>query len=100
MGRAFADSSGAGLREAVDASLSRLSLLTQTANVLDMTPSTVPYQNGSLYSYMLVTWIPRALWPEKPSVNEANQFYQVAYGLSSEEDVENVSISVGVATEG
>jgi hypothetical protein len=96
---ALSDPTGDALKDALDASLSRVSLLTQTANVIDMTPSVVPYQNGDLYSFLLITWIPRALWPGKPSVNEANQFYQVAYGLSTEEDLANVSISIGVATE-
>jgi hypothetical protein len=97
---AFSDPTGNGLREALNASLSRVSLLTQTANVIDMTPAIVPYQNGRLYSYLLVGWIPRALWPEKPSISEANQFYQVAYGLTTEDELSTVSIGVGVAAEG
>ncbi len=48
---------------------------------------------------MVVTWIPRFLWPDKPSVNEANQFYQVAYGLTAEEDLNAVSIAVGFLAE-
>jgi hypothetical protein len=87
------------IRSVVNPSLSRVSLLTQTANVIEQTPSEVPYQYGSLYSYMLITFIPRFIWPDKPSVNEANQFYQVAYGLTSEDELEHVSIAVGVLTE-
>lgn len=83
----------------IDQSLSRMSLLQQTAHVLGLTPDAVPYQHGRLYSYMLVTWIPRALWPAKPSVNEANQFYQVAYGLTDAHDLDRVSIAVGTVTE-
>jgi hypothetical protein len=49
---------------------------------------------------MVISLIPRAVWPDKPSVNEANQFYQVAYGLSSEEELGTVSIAVGVLAEG
>ena len=48
---------------------------------------------------MVVTWIPRFLWPDKPSVNEANQFYQVAYGLTAEEELAGVSIAVGYLAE-
>ena len=40
------------------------------------------------------------VWPDKPSMSEANQYYQVAYGLSTEEDLNRVSISVGLLTEG
>jgi len=86
-------------RRLVDESLGRMSLLQQTAHVLELTPDEVPYQHGRLYSYMLVTLIPRALWPEKPSVNEANQFYQVAYGLTDSRELDKVSIAVGTVAE-
>jgi hypothetical protein len=99
-GETFADPKAETFRDAITPSLSRISLLNQTGNVVDLTPSVVPYQYGHLYSYMGVTLIPRALWPEKPSISEANQFYQVAYGLTSEENLGSVSIGVGVLTEG
>ncbi|HKO60328.1 MAG TPA: hypothetical protein VJV03_04135 [Pyrinomonadaceae bacterium] len=97
---AIDDPSGETFREALSPSVNRLSLLTQTANVIDQTPEVVPYQYGELYSYMFITLIPRFVWPDKPSVNDANQFYQVAYGLTREENLEGVSIAVGVLTEG
>ena len=86
-------------RRLADQSLGRVSLLQQTAHVIELTPEVVPYQNGRLYSYMLVTLIPRALWEDKPSVSEANQFYQVAYGLTDPGRLESVSIAVGTAAE-
>ncbi len=86
-------------RRLADQSLGRVSLLQQTANVIDLTPEVVPYQHGRLYSYMLVTFIPRAVWEDKPSVSEANQFYQVAYGLTDPERLGSVSIAVGTAAE-
>ena len=66
---------------------------------MEVTPSVIPYQGSFMYRYMAVTVIPRALWPDKPSVNEANRFYQVTYGLTAERDLDGVSISVGVAAE-
>jgi len=96
---ALSDPSGEALAKAINSSLSRVSLLTQTANVVDLTPSIVPYQGTHLYSYLVVTWVPRALWSDKPSMNESNQFYQLAYGLNTEEGLESVSIGVGVMTE-
>jgi hypothetical protein len=87
-------------KQTVGPSVNRLSLLAQTANVIDKTPTVVPYQYGRLYSYMVITLIPRFIWPDKPSVNDANQYYQQAYSLTSEENLGNVSISVGVLTEG
>ena len=96
---ALSEPSSEGLRGLAVMSLGRLSLLQQSSNVLDMTPQYVPYQYGHTYSYMLVTLIPRVLWPEKPSMNEANRFYQVAYGITQERDLEKVSIAVGTLTE-
>lgn len=97
---AIDDPSGETFKQALSPSVNRLSLLTQTANVVEKTPTVVPYQYGELYSYMFITLIPRFIWPNKPSVNDANQFYQVAYGLTREENLEGVSIAVGVPTEG
>jgi hypothetical protein len=80
-------------------SLRRTSLLTQVAHVIDLTPSEVPFQNGATYKYLAVTFIPRFLWPDKPSVNEANRFYQVAYAMTTESGLEDVSIAVGALAE-
>jgi hypothetical protein len=77
----------------------RASLLIQVAHVAEITPSQVPFQNGSTYSYMAVTLIPRFLWPGKPSMSEANRFYQLAYGVSDRKGVETTSISVGIMAE-
>lgn len=82
-----------------DATLSRLSLLQQTANVMEITPDKVPYQYGHLYSYVGVTFIPRFFWPDKPSVNDANHWYQVSYGLTSPRGLSSVSIAVGTLAE-
>ena len=41
-------------RNLASETLGRLSLLQQTANVIESTPERVPYQNGRLYSYMFV----------------------------------------------
>jgi hypothetical protein len=99
-GETFADPNVDTLRDAITPSVSRVALLNQTANVIDMTPSVVPYQYGALYSYLGVTLVPRFLWPNKPSVNDANQFYQVAYGLTAEDDLAQTSIAAGTLTEG
>jgi len=79
--------------------LGRLSLLQQTANVAEATPERIPYQNGRLYSYMFVTFVPRLFWPDKPSVNDSNRWYQVAYRLTSHENLNGVSIAVGYLAE-
>jgi hypothetical protein len=96
---AITDSSGNGLRAVTDPSLSRVSLLQQTGNVIEMTPGQVPFQHGRLYSYVLITWIPRFVWPGKPSMSDANQWYQLAYHINSPKQLESVSIAVGNLTE-
>ena len=78
----------------------RASLLTQVAHVVEVTPSEIPFQQGSTYSYVLVSLIPRFLWPDKPTVNDANRYYQVAYGLSDAKSVGTTSIAVGSMAEG
>ncbi len=98
-GRALTDPSGGGLRDLSGATLSRLSLLQPTANVIETTPARVPYQDGRLYSYLLVTFVPRFLWADKPSVSDANKWYQIAYNLTLPKDIENVGMAVGTGAE-
>jgi hypothetical protein len=97
---ALEDSTGRKRAQLLRNVVMRASLLTQTAYVLESTPGRIPFQYGGTYSYLLATWVPRAFWPEKPSASDANRFYQVAYGLTREKDLESVSISIGYMTEG
>lgn len=78
----------------------RVSLLTQTAHILDWTPGEVSFQHGSTYTYLVAGYVPRALWPDKPSVNDANRFYQVAYDLTFANQLDTVSVSSGSLAEG
>lgn len=96
---AIENPSGESIRDLAAQSLTRTSLLPQAANVLQKTPEVVPYQYGALYSYLAVTLVPRFVWPEKPSVSGANQFYQVNYGLTEEHRLDQVSIAVGALVE-
>jgi hypothetical protein len=80
-------------------SLERTSLLPQVAHVLDVTPSQIPFQGGQTYSYMAVSLIPRFVWPDKPSVSDANRYYQLAFGLSTVKDVDGVNIGAGCLAE-
>jgi hypothetical protein len=98
-GDALANADKEQARNLANQTLGRLSLLQQTANVMESTPERVPYQKGRLYSYMLVTFIPRLFWPDKPSVNDSNRWYQVAYRLTMRNDLNGVSIAVGYLTE-
>ncbi len=92
---AMESSSGGGPGALAAESLERTSLLTQVAHVIDVTPKEVPFLEGSSYSYLALTLIPRFVWPDKPSMNEANQYYQVVFGLTAEQDLGTTSIGIG-----
>jgi hypothetical protein len=97
--KALSSSDQDSARRLANQTLGRISLLQQTANVMEATPERVPYQHGRLYSYMLVTFIPRLFWPDKPSVNASNQWYQVTYRLTDSTALGGVSIAAGYLTE-
>jgi len=97
---ALSDSDPEALRQQLYGSMSRFSLLQQSSNVMDLTPSIVPYQGWKMYAYMAYTLIPRAIWKDKPTVNDANRSYQVMYGMTTERNLDEVSISVGMLAEG
>jgi hypothetical protein len=88
-----------GTHALLSESLERVDLLSQAANVMEKTPGVVPFQEGASYTFLVATLVPRAVWPDKPSVNDANRFYQVAYGLTAKDDLEGVAISVGCLAE-
>ncbi|MBZ5567102.1 MAG: hypothetical protein LAN64_04540 [Acidobacteriia bacterium] len=98
-GATLSDSSSTTFHDTLYSSVDRFSLLQQTAYVMELTPIVIPYQGSFMYRYMAVTLIPRALWPDKPTVNEANRLYQVTYGLTAVRNLGGVSISVGMAAE-
>lgn len=79
---------------------SRTDLIHTFALVYAMTPDVVPYQYGDTYSYLAIGWIPRALWPEKPLANSANNFFAVAYEISTEEGVKTSSFGATLIGEG
>lgn len=91
-GEAFRDSFGAPL-------LTRSSLVLESVTVYENTPSAVPYQHGSTYRYLLITLVPRFLWPGKPSVNDSNRFYQLSYGVTKAQDLDHVAIGAGLIPE-
>jgi hypothetical protein len=97
--RALSSSDQDSARNLANQTIGRISLLQQTANVMEATPERVPYQYGRLYSYMLVTFIPRFFWPDKPSANDANRWYQVTYRLTEPRALRAVSMATGYLTE-
>jgi hypothetical protein len=92
-------SNGDSLYDALQPLLTRSSVVEESATVYENTPSLVPYQHGATYRYLLITLIPRFLWPTKPSVNDANRFYQLAYGVTQQQDLDRVAIGAGLIPE-
>jgi hypothetical protein len=58
----------------VEACASRLAQFTIFAAVVDDTPGTVPYWNGTTYIPLLTKLIPRAVWADKPEEMSGREF--------------------------
>lgn len=86
----------AGDREtAVLDALSRFNLVHKFAYVHTMTPQIVPYYQGSTYAYFLVAWVPRAIWPDKPTATGgANERMDVDYQLKYEGQATSIGIGL------
>ena len=63
----------------------RLSNVSVFAHVIELTPSSVPYWQGQTYADILTSFIPRLIYPEKPSRSYANIFGR-RYRLLNPED--------------
>ncbi len=58
----------------VDSTTERTTYINLFSNVIEYTPIIVPYWGGTTYSNLLTSYIPRALWPDKPIENIGNVF--------------------------
>jgi len=63
------------------------------------TPAMIPYYNGSSYSYFFVGWIPRAIWPDKPSALDGNNRLVLDYGLLSVVSIQTTTAGLGLLPE-
>lgn len=88
------------LAESTSDASSRTDLIHTFAQIYSLTPEIVPYQYGDTYSYLAITWIPRVVWPEKPLANAANNFFAVAYNISTEESIKTSSFGATLMGEG
>jgi hypothetical protein len=83
------DSIVAGFGRAGDDSMER---------VLALTPSKVPFWGGETYASLPFMFIPRFLWPDKPTRHFWNKYGRV-YGVLSEDDYQT-SVGVSYLAEG
>lgn len=88
------------LSEATSGATSRADLIHQFAHIYSLTPEIIPFQYGGTYSYFVVAWIPRIIWPDKPQAGGANNFFAVTYGITSEEGVKRSTFGVSLLGEG
>ncbi len=78
----------------------RIDLLRKFAWVHSMTPSEVPYFEGKTYIGFFYSFVPRILWPEKPSANYATDMVDFSYKFRSPDDPhQNTKIGVGLIAE-
>jgi O-antigen polysaccharide polymerase Wzy len=80
-------------------SMSRFDTFHVFEHVHQWTPTVVPYYGGSSYSYFLVTWVPRAVWPDKPNAGDVNVRFELDYGLLTPSQAGGASIGLGQITE-
>lgn len=79
----------------VESVTTRTSLLLQTAHVIDWTPDFVPFKNGDTLKFMLISWVPRIVWPDKPIAQQANIDYAIEYGVTTVEGAKTSMFGVG-----
>jgi hypothetical protein len=56
--------------EGTNAGVGRLSQLSETAHVIEVVPTKVPFGGGMIYPRIAAGLVPRVLWPEKPNMTE------------------------------
>jgi hypothetical protein len=88
------------ITDATSSAAARIDLIHQFAYIYSLTPDVVPFQYGSTYSYFAVTLIPRLVWEGKPLAGGANDFFAVAYGITTEEGVKRATFGVSLLGEG
>ncbi|MEE9167522.1 MAG: hypothetical protein V3U24_08720 [Candidatus Neomarinimicrobiota bacterium] len=71
--------------EGADNMIKRIGQLSLFAYVMELTPSVIPYWDGGSYYALPTTWIPRALWPDKPEKRLGQEFGHI-YGILDQED--------------
>jgi len=76
-------------------SMARFDLLHTSVYVQSVTPNRIPYYEGKSYAYLLVGWIPRILWPNKPIAQEANNIFALDYGFITSAQVGKTMTGIG-----
>lgn len=62
--------------------------------LLSETPRNIPYQLGKTFKFVLFSPIPRFLYPDKPTAQEANTWFAKAYGLVDTEIAKRTMVGI------
>jgi len=77
-----------GVEDSQQSITTRLNLLAPIAIVFELVPGIIPHVGTSHWKLLLVSPIPRALYPDKPNFTEAiNNHYSLTFGIQDEKHV-------------
>lgn len=77
----------------------RLNLTTMFGVIVHTSPERKPFLGGETYMSLVYLWIPRFVWPDKPSGQEATERLGLYYGIHTKESLKKTSIGLGVLGE-
>jgi hypothetical protein len=80
--------------ESIKVAASRTGSALGLAHVIEMTPDAIPHQYGYTLRYLQVAFIPRVLYPDKPSAQVADIWYSAAYGYLYEREQSHVMVGL------
>ncbi len=79
----------------------RLAELYPVINAFEVVPQRIEHINGAGFLPIFYGFIPRLLWPDKPTTrDEPSQHYAVDFGFQSEKAAERTAIGINILVEG
>lgn len=89
------------MNEALQETTTRTNDLLSFAQVIDLVPSSVPYNSGEGLMDLLVQWVPRIILPSKGvSTDLIYNRYAIVFGYSSVEMTRSTTVNISTFTEG
>jgi len=73
------------IENSTDSAVDRTATIALFSSVIEDTPKLVSYWNGETYRYLLVSFIPRFIWADKPNNSVGNEFGR-RYSYLGEDD--------------